>query len=395
LWNKGHPFKLSNTRYGLSEAIFRVTEIRFGDGVDNTISVKAVEDSFSNPMTAVVEYTPITRVNKSAQDATAIAFEVPYIELVEQYGQFEIDQKLSANPDLSFVGMAAVRPNNYHINASLYSNAGAGYAEEGTLDFCPSATLKAAIGYLDTAFEVANVAEFNLLKVNDRIQLDDELMAFVSFDTTTHILTVKRGVFDTTVQKHSVAARLYGWDNYSGLDSTEYLSGETVVLKALTLTGSDILELSEATAHSITCSARAIRPYPPANVQINGEYFPAEIETDLILTWVDRNRTQQTGGSPLGWFESGVMIETGTTYQLILVEFDENEVELRTQNLSLGTLNSYTFSTSAMNSNTRTIEITLKSLRDGFESYQSFHHSVELSQFFSAPYDLTVEYKDD
>ena len=78
-----------------------------------------------------------------------------------------------------------------------------------------------------------------------------------------------------------------------------------------------------------------------------------------------------------------------------LVEFDENEVELRTQNLSLGTLNSYTFSTSAMNSNTRTIEITLKSLRDGFESYQSFHHSVELSQFFSAPYDMTVEYKDD
>lgn len=394
-WHKAYVFKLSNTRYGLSEAVFRVTEIKFGDGEDNTISIKAIEDSFSSPMQAVVEYVPPVKSDSSAKDATAIAFEVPYIELVEQYGEDEIDAKLAKNPDLSFVGLAAVRPNNLHINASVFSNSGAGYAEEVTLDFCPSATLKAAIGYLDTAFEVENIAEFDLLKVNDRIQLDDELMAFVSFDATTHILTVKRGIADTVPAKHIANARIYGWDNYSGLDSTEYLSGETVAMKALTLTGSDILDLSEATAHSVNCSARAIRPYAPANVQINGEYFPDEIETDLILTWVDRNRIQQTGGSPLGWFESGVTIETGTTYQLILIERDENEVELRTQNLSLGTLNTYTFSTSAMNSNTRTIEITLKSLRDGFESYQSFHHSVELSQFFSAPYDLTVEYKDD
>ena len=126
--------------------------------------------------------------------------------------------------------MAAVRPNNFHINASLYSNAGAGYAEEATLDFCPSATLKAAIGYLDTAFEVENVAEFANLAVGNRIQLDRELLAFISFDDTNNILTVKQGVFGTTVQKHSAAARLYGWDNYSGLDSTEYLSGETVAM---------------------------------------------------------------------------------------------------------------------------------------------------------------------
>ncbi|KJV38178.1 phage tail protein, partial [Acinetobacter brisouii] len=356
-WHKAYVFKLSNSRYGLSEAVFRVTEIKFGDGVDNTVSIKAIEDSFSSPMQSVVEYIPPVKSDISAKDATAITFEVPYIELVEQYGQDEIDAKLANNPDLSFVGMAAVRPNNYHINASLYSNAGAGYAEEVTLDFCPSATLKNTIGYLDTAFEVENVAEFDLLKVNDRIQLDDELMAFVSFDATTHILMVKRGVADTVPAKHTANARIYGWDNYSGLDSTEYLSGETVAMKALTLTGSDILELSEATAHSITCSARAIRPYVPANVQINGEYFPAEIETDLILTWVDRNRVQQTGGTPLAWTDSGVTIEIGTTYQLILTERDENEVELRTQNLSLGTLNTYTFSTSAMNSNTRTIEI--------------------------------------
>lgn len=394
-WHLGKPFKLSDDSYGLNGAIFRVKEMRFGDGINNTVSIDAVEDSFSSPMQAVVEYVPPIKTSYDAKDATAIAFEVPYIELVEQYGQDEIDAKIEKNPDLSFVGMAAIRPNNAHINAALFSDAGAGYGEVSTLDFCPVAELKTAISYTDSVLQLQSIREFNLVKASNRLQIGSELMSVVSFDAEAKTLTVKRGVFDTVPTQHLAGQILYVWDNHSGLDGTEYLSGEAVSLKALTQTNADQLSIAEATAHTVTCAARAIRPYPPANVKINGEYYPAEIETDLILTWVDRNRTQQTGGSPLGWFESGVTIETGTTYQLILIERDENDVELRTQNLSLGTLNSYTFSTSAMNSNTRTIEITLKSLRDGFESYQSFHHSVELSQFFSAPYDLTVEFKDD
>ena len=368
-WHKAYVFKLSNNRYGLSEAVFRVTEIKFGDGIDNTVSIKAIEDSFSSTMQAVVEYMPPVKSDISAKDAAAIAFEVPYIELVEQYGQDEIDAKLKKNPGLSFVGMAAVRPNNFHINASLYSNAGAGYAEEGTLDFCPSATLKNKIGYLDTAFEVENVAEFDLLKVNERIQLDDELLAFMSFDSTTNILTVKRGCFDTVPQKHAASARIYGWDNYSGLDKTEYLSGESVAMKALTLTGFDILELSKATPHSINCSARAIRPYPPANVQINAEYFPAEIETDLIITWADRNRVQQTGGGPLGWFESGVTTEDGVTYSYELV--CENVILDSRSNISANTV---TILASVLKPN-KPHKLKLWSVRDGYESYQKFEHS--------------------
>lgn len=315
-WNRGHVFKFSSTKYGLDEAIFRITEIKFGDGVDNTVSVEAIEDSFSSPLQAVVEYTAVTTTDKSAKDATAIAFEVPYIELVEQYGQDEIDAKLEKNPDLSFVGLAAVRPNNYHINARLYSNAGAGYAEESTLDFCPSATLKAEIGYLDTAFEVENIAEFDLLKANDRIQLDNELMAFVSFDDVTNILTVKRGIADTVPAKHNANARIYGWDNYSGLDKTEYLSGESVAMKALTLTGSDILKLSEATAHSINCSARAIRPYPPANVKFNDVYYPENLTGQFTVTWAHRNRLQQTGGSLLSFFDASVTPAPNTRYEV-------------------------------------------------------------------------------
>lgn len=395
-WHEGMPFKLSDFSYGLSEAVMRILTIKRGDGINNTVYVEAIEDSFSSPMQSVIEYVPpITSGDSTAKDAVAIVFEVPYIELVEQYGQDEVDAKLSNYPELGYVGMAAIRPNNQHVNASLYVDAGAGYDERTTLDFCPSAELKAEIGYMDSSFEIQNVAEFELLQTNNRIQINDEIMAFVSFDTTTNVITVKRGCFDTVPQKHVSGSKVFGWDNYSGIDDIEYLSGEVLSLKALTLTGSDVLELNVATAHNLSLSSRAIRPYPPANVKINDVYWPTKIETDPVLTWVDRNRIQQTGGSILGWYEGGVTIELGTQTHLILTQLDENDVELSTTSANVTGTTSYTMPISSMQADARFVRVILKTVRDGYECLNPFTHTVELSQFFSAPYDLTVEFKND
>lgn len=390
-WHEGMPFKLSDESYGLSEAVMRIRTIKRGDGINNTVYVEAIEDSFSSPMQSVVEYVPpITSGDGTAKNATAIAFEIPYIELVEQYGQDEVDAKLSNYPELGYIGMAAIRPNNQHINASLYVDAGAGYDERTTLDFCPSASLKNDIGYMDSSFELKSVAEFELLQVNHRIQVNDEIMAFVSFDAVTNVITVKRGCFDTVPQKHSAGSKIFGWDNYSGIDDLEYLSGENLSLKALTLTGSDVLELNEATSHSLTLSGRAIRPYPPANVKINDEYFPAEIESDLNISWVDRNRQQQTGGTPLGWFDDGVVIETDTSTYLIMTEYDEAHLALATNNVNVTAAGMYTFPISSMQADTRTIEVILKTVKNGYECMEPFVHTVELSTFFSAPYDISA-----
>ena len=274
-------------------------------------------------------------------------------------------------------------------------DAGAGYDERTTLDFCPSATLKVDVGYIDSSFEIQNVAEFDLLEANDRIQVNDEIMAFVGFDATTNIITVKRGCFDTVPQKHGVGSVIFGWDDYSGLDATEYLGGEVVDLKLLTLTGSDLLTLAEATQHQVTTVGRAIRPYPPANVQINSEYFPQEIETDLTLTWVDRNRLQQAGGAALGFFDGGITIEQNTQTYLILSQLDANNIELATSNANVTGTTSYTMPIANMQADTRFVKIKLKTVRDGYECLQPFEYAVELSQSFSAPYDLTVEFKND
>lgn len=395
-WHEGMLFKISDSDYGLSEAVMRIRTIKRGDGINNTVYVEAIEDSFSSPMQSVIEYVPpIAGGDGAARNATSISFEVPYIELVEQYGQDEVDMKLTNHPDLGYAGMAAIRPNNQHINASLYVDSGAGYDERTTLDFCPSASLVGNIEHIDSSFEIDNIAEFDLLAENHRIQVNDEIMSFVGFDAATKIVTVKRGCFDTVPKKHSIGSKVFGWDNYSGIDSLEYLNGEVVSLKALTLTGSDILELNDATAYSLTLSSRAIRPYPPVNVKINGAYWPKEIETDLILTWVDRNRLQQTGGAALSWFDGGVAVEPGTQTHLTITQMDEGGSDLATISANVTGSTSYTMSILSMQANTRFVKIVLKTIRNNYECAQPFEHIFELSQFFSAPYDLVVEFKND
>lgn len=388
-WHEGMPFKLSDDSYGLSEAVMRIRTIKRGDGINNTVYVEAIEDSFSSPMQSVVEYVPpITSGDSTAKNATAIAFEVPYIELVEQYGQDEVDAKLLNYPDIGYVGMAAIRPNNQHINASLYVDAGAGYDERTTLDFCPSASLKNDIGYMNSSFELENVAEFEILEVNHRIQVNDEIMTFVGFDALTNVITVKRGCFDTVPQKHDADSKVFGWDNYSGIDSTEYLSGEVVSLKALTMTGVDVLELGNATAQSLTCLARAIRPYPPANVKINGEYWPSFIDDHLALTWAHRNRLQQTGGDVLSWFNEDVTSETGVTYK---VKIFDDETDLTIHEVSEITANNIVIDAQFLAPRTR---IELFSVRDGYESLQKFEH-IFSTEALDAPYNLKLKYMPD
>src|SRR5690606_39497830 len=122
-------------------------------------------------------------------------------------------------------------------------------------------------------------------------------------------------------------------DDFIALDQNEYLSGETVYVKALTNTGSDTLALSAATERQITLSGLMVRPYPPANVKINNAFMPLYIDGDLQLTWSDRNRLDRTGGEILGYFESSVALEQNTQTLLTVTELDIDDVVLATHSI--------------------------------------------------------------
>ncbi|MDN5692082.1 MAG: hypothetical protein L0G98_15550, partial [Acinetobacter sp.] len=128
------------------------------------------------------------------------------------------------------------------------------------------------------------------------------------------------------------------------------------------------LALGSATVHAIEMVGLANRPYPPANVKINGEYWPDLVRGNINLSWAHRNRLQQTGGDFIGWFEAGVVLELGVTYQINLYNAN-NEVQVSKTTAS----NSIVIDQEEFTALNVRLEIV--ALRDGFQCVQKFEHS--------------------
>lgn len=398
--NKYDVILLSWQSKQLVNVPIRVLNISLGDGVDNTVTIDFIEVvSYSENMNTQINSDESMNTVLEPQQNNAVVFEAPYYELVQENGQANVNLELENNAEAGYLMTAVSKPQNNSIYALLYTDkATEDYAQMqkvGYVDYCPSLILDQDISFTDSVFSVKNTTEVSLAKVGTLILLNDELLVYQSYDAVTNKLTVKRAALDTVPKPHLLNAVFYFFDEFRFIDTEQYVASETVQAQVLTTTPSATQKRELINIKTLELNARAIRPYPPANVKINDEYYPAEIESDLVLTWANRNRVQQTGGEILGYFNGGVTLENGVNYQLILTEFDENQIELRTQSINVGQLNSYTFSAGAMQANTFAIEITLKSIRDSYECLQAFTHTVELSRFYSAPYDLTVEFKND
>lgn len=394
--NKYDVIKLSWSKAGFVEMPVRVMKISLGDGIDNTVTIDWIEVipySSLNLTTIGIDPTnprpslPLPNIN--------FGFEMPYYEAVQNFGQTQVNLELSENPDLGYLQVSARKPQNNSINALLYSSVTGIYDRTAIVNYCPSVVLDQNIGYLDTSFAVKNIDSIASAEIGSCVAVDQEIMVYMAYNPTTKILTVKRGALDTVPQNHLSGAYAWFYDKYPNYDSTQYVDGENVAYNILTTTPSGIFELDESIGKSIQMNARAIRPYPPANVKINGEYYPVEITTDAAFTWVNRNRTQQTGGSVLGWTDAGVTIESGTQTWITIKELDVDSNTLVTHDIDVSTVNTYTFSSLSANSATKFLEVKLKTLRDGYDSYQSFNHKFKFTAYFSAPYNLTVEFKND
>lgn len=394
--NRYDVVKLTWHNQNMIEVPIRIMKIGLGDGRDNTVTLDWVEViPYSSIVFPTINIDTPTSVVLPPQPNQSVAFEMPYFEAVQRFGQTQVDTELANNPDLGYLMVATKKPQNNSINALLFTDNGTGYQQTSIVDYCPVVQLDQNISYLDTSFAVKNVSAISQAEIGTLILCDQELMVYQSYDEVTKILTVKRAALDTVPKPHLQDAVFYFYDAFSAFDSEQYVLSEVIDAKVLTTTPNGIQELSDVTALSVEMDARPIRPYPPANVKINDEYYPAEIETDLVVTWVDRNRLQQTGGSILGWTDGGVALESAASTMLTIKELDVDDIVIATHNINATGTNTYTLTTAAMQAETRSIEVTAKTVRDGYECLQPYEHIFELSQFFSAPYDLAVEFKND
>lgn len=371
-WNRYDLIRLPWSSKWNGTILVRIMKINLGNGTDNTVTIDFEEViPYSGEMnTSIVVDAPINAAPQPPQPSTNAVFEAPYYLTVLRAGQTNADLELSNNPDIGYVAAIAAKPQSNSLNALLYTDGGIGEFEQvSRLDYCDILQLDQPIIETTASFTVTGVLTQTATS-NNLILLNDELMGFVSFDAETKVLTVKRGVLDTIPRKHS-SGSLFVFDLPDvAFDSTQYSQSEIVRAQVLTTTPSGIQEFG-IRGVSVGIEARAIKPYPPANVKFNGNHFPETVlvASDLTVTWSHRNRVQQTGGEPLSWFESSVTLEVGVTYSLELSTMDG--VLLSVNDIAA---DSYLIPEVTLIPN-RAHKLKLWSVRDGFESYKVFEHN--------------------
>lgn len=359
----GDCFRWSWGDFRISEAVMRVTKVNYGGVLTNYATIDAIEDSFSTPNEAVVPYLPPNEQDsEEPKQADFLAMEAPYFDMIQMFGETEVGSTLEANPDIGYVLVSADRPQTNALNATLLTSLSNDFDDVGAVDFAPTARLVDDIGKTQQSFLIKNIENLSDARTNTLIQINDETMAYVSYDLGTSTLTVKRGVHDTTVHNHPADSIIYFWDEYASYDKTQQIDGTIVNVKVLTNTGREILDEEIATTKQVEFNSRAIRPYPPANVKVNNSYFPVSIDGNAVITWVDRNRLQQTGGEILGFYDGSVTSEEGVTYHYEIEKLATSEKTV-VNNVSSGVeINLSDFYPES--------KFKLWSERDGYQSFQ-------------------------
>lgn len=367
-WNRYDLIHLPWSKKWNGTILVRIMKINLGNGTNNTVTVDFEEVvPYSGEMnTSIVVDDPSESAPQPPQPSVNAVFEAPYYLTVLRTGQTNTDLELSNNPEIGYVAAIAAKPQNNSLNALLYTDGGIGEFEQvSRLDYCDILQLDHPITETTSSFVVTGSLT-QTVNSNNLILLNDELIGFLSFDNATKVLTVKRGVLDTVPKKHS-SGSLFVFDLPDvAFDSTQYTQSEIVEAQVLTTTPSGIQELSE-TGKSIEIQSRAIRPYPPANVKINNEYYPSLVRGNINLAWSHRNRLQQTGGMPLGWYDAGITAEEGTLYIVNLYNSLNDLLVTKTTDTDSIVISQDEFSASA-------VRLEVSSVRDEYECSQKFVH---------------------
>lgn len=253
------------------------------------------------------------------------------------------------------------------------------YTVRGQSGFTPMGRLAVGIGNSPSSDTIINVSNFQAVSGNDlevgmAVLIGDEVMRLDSI--TLPNLNVRRGCADTIPAVHAAGQRVWFFSDTAFSDEREYLATTTIGVKAMPFTvASGPVPIEYAPVAPVAFNWRAIRPYPPGDVLVNGIRFnvgPHSIvapATDFVFTWAHRDRLLQAD-QLVGHTEPSIGPEPGTTYRLRV--FDDTNTLVRTVDAISGTTYTYLESDFTTDLPAGAGYVLLTSMRDGFESYQAY-----------------------
>lgn len=391
LWDKeiGDVVSLTWDELDLPAAAFRIVNINKGTLVNGEISVELVEDIFGladQSYAAGGETLWVDTMMEPAPVQAAVAFEIPYWELIISTSTADFN---AFQPGFAFGYVLACRGNSapaFDFGVNAAASAGGVYTKISEGQFCPTGTLTNDVGLTDTMIQLSNFYDLDQALYEDSYAyIENEIVALTSVNADTGSVVIRRGCLDTVPTTHAAGVRVYFVPPVAGVDSTERVSGEIVYYKPTPTNSLGELPLSSATAIALTMQNRATRPYPPGKFQINGAYQQTEVVDTLTLTWVSRNRLQQTVDL-VDTTQGSITSEPGVTYNLRIYNTFDNSVLLNLTGLTVLTY------TPTLPFGDYNIRIELESQRDGLTSLQK--HVSTLRYIKPVAYRITEDGKD-
>lgn len=334
--NIGDPFLMDWPDLNINNKVMRVDSISLGDMEKAEIVIDCVEDVFSaigiagsSPIAAP---TPGLWVDPTIGEVDAanprIAMEAPYQFIVDSIGKSDTDSAISLDSGFGISFISAGRQGSELI-ADVMVDDGSGYIDTGDMDFAPWAEIESVTRTQSKIYVVGISKDMtrlnfpNLGSINDEIVIVDEY----SEDSGGKYFNVRRGALDSIPSNHDADSSgqliLLIWEEYAQSDEISRSESDSVDIKLITKNGNSALSIADAPMDTVIFGSRAVRPYPPANVKLNDEYWPALISGDLEITARQRNRLTQAGGVIVGFFEDyDVVDEDGQTYSYELYDTD-------------------------------------------------------------------------
>lgn len=381
-WNRYDLVKINWSKKWEGTILARIMKIDLGNGLNNEVMIDFEEVvPYSGEMkTSIVVDDSTEEKAEPAKPATGETFEAPYYLAVQNIGQRKVDEELAHNPDVGFTFSTYRRPQWNALYTEITTinadDPGIGWVIDGNAEFVTGGQFAQVVSKTATQISVKNMKIEGLFGRGDLIVTGSwlfgadgsyEFMLVEYFDKENNILTVKRGVLDTIPDQWDDDIWFFVSNADDGFFSlTEYSAGDNVRASSLTVTPSS--KLAQVGSSFVSMRSRLFKPYPPANVKINGEYYPEIIMTtnNIVLTWLGRNRL---ANQVIDFYDASDDAELNTTYSYELISED-----VVLDSASGITLNTATILASVLVPN-KPHTLRLWSMRDGYDSYQVFEHS--------------------
>lgn len=365
----GGVIKVSWDKHDLDELIFRVLTINYGTLTQGQLVIELVEDVYGLPASSYSVQEPTT-FTEPVTTATPITiqdvFEAPYWDIARTLTPADLAY---LDADSAFVMGVAATDNAVALGFEMYARIGAAdyVSVDSSATFAPTAVIAGSVDIKrwDTVIEYGSPINLDEVVVGHRAMLGTgrsaEFVEIVAIDTGLGEIEVNRGILDTTPQEHVVGTRIFFNEDDFSTDPTERATSDSVDVKLVAFAGGGETTLASATEMNIEPDQRAYRPYPPGKIRLNSEDHPTEINNDITVTWVHRDRLQQTAAY-VDQDEASIGPEAATTYN-VRIYVDSDLVE--TQNAISGTTSTlYTFGDEGLG------RVEVEAVRDGIVSWQ-------------------------